>query len=199
MRYSVAHHSLPGTREVNQDRVAVSERDDLVLMIVADGLGGYDGGELAAEMGATSADHLVYISDKGIDAMARKGVAAVLLPGTCFSLKSKDYAPARKMIDSGAIVALSTDCNPGSSFTESLQIIVTLAALNYGMTAAESITAITVNAACAIDRGGKIGQLLPGLPADIVLWNMQDFREMPYHYGINLVDKVIKQGKIVYE
>ncbi len=190
-----------GVFDIEESRkiMSVAKKHGLKLKFHADELASSGGGELAAEMGAVSADHLVYISDKGIDAMAKKGVAAVLLPGTCFSLKSRDYAPARKMIDSGVVVALSTDCNPGSSFTESLQIIVTLAALNYGMTAAESISAITVNAACAIDRGGKIGRLLPGFPADIVLWNMKDFREMPYHYGVNLVDKVIKQGKIVYE
>ncbi len=179
--------------------MSAAKKHGLKLKFHADELASSGGGELAAEMGALSADHLVYISDKGIAAMAKAGTAAVLLPGTSFSLKSKNYAPARKMIDSGVIVALSTDCNPGSSYTESLQIIVTLAALNYGMTAAEAISAVTVNAACALDRGGKIGQLKPGLPADIVLWNMLDYREMPYHYGINLAKKVIKQGKVAYE
>jgi len=179
--------------------MSVAQKHGLKLKFHADELASSGGSELAAEMGATSADHLVYISDKGIKAMAQKGVVAVLLPGTCFSLGLEDYAPARKMVDSGVIVAMSTDCNPGSSFTESLQIVVTLAALNYGMTAAESISAVTVNAACAIDRGGKIGQLLPGLPADIVIWKTKDYREMPYHYGVNLVNKVIKQGKVVYE
>jgi imidazolonepropionase len=123
---------------------------------------------------------------------------AVLLPGTSFSLDG-NYAPARKLIDAGATVALSTDCNPGSSFTESLPLMITLAALKYKMTAAESISAVTVNAACALDRGGKIGQLKPGFPADIVLWNMSDYRELPYHYGVNLVNKVIKRGKTVSE
>jgi imidazolonepropionase len=179
--------------------MSAAKKHGLKLKFHADELASSGGGELAAEMGALSADHLVYISDKGIAAMAKAGTAAVLLPGTSFSLKSKNYAPARKMIDSGVVVALSTDCNPGSSYTESLQIIVTLAALNYGMTAAEAISAVTVNAAYALDRGGKIGQLKPGLPADIVLWNMHDYREMPYHYGINLAKKVIKQGKVVYE
>ncbi len=190
-----------GVFDIDESRkiMSAAQKRGLKLKFHADELASSGGGELAAEMGAISADHLVYISDKGINAMAKAGVVAVLLPGTCFSLGLKDFAPARKMIDSGIIVALSTDYNPGSSFTESLQIIITLAALNYGMTAAEAISSVTVNAACAIDRGRKIGRLLPGLPADIVMWKMEDYREMPYHYGINLVNKVIKQGKVVYE
>lgn len=167
------------------------------LKFHADELGPSGGSELAAELGAVSADHLVHISDSGIKAMAESGTVAVLLPGTCFSLGNENFAPARKMIESGVVVAISTDCNPGSSYTESLPFMVSLAALKYRMTAAEAISAITVNAACAIDRGGNIGQLLPGLPADIVIWNMGDYRELPYHYGVNLVEKVIKNGKIV--
>jgi len=167
------------------------------LKFHAEELGPTGGAELAAELGAISADHLVHITDNGINAMASAGTAAVLLPGTCFSLNSATYAPARKMIDAGVIVALSTDCNPGSSYTESLSMIITLAALKYGMTAAESLSAVTVNAACALDRAGKIGQLIPGLPADLVIWDMEDYRELPYHYGVNLVKKVIKRGKMV--
>ena len=169
----------------------------LKLKFHADELASTGGGELAAELGAVSADHLVFISDEGIRAMAKAGTVAVLLPGTSFSLAHGHYAPARKMLESGVAVALSTDCNPGSSFTESLPLIITLAALNYKMTAAESIAAVTVNAACAIDRGGQIGQLVKGLPADLVLWDMADYRELPYHYGVNLVKKVVKRGKIV--
>jgi len=155
------------------------------------------GAELAAEMGAVSADHLVYISDTGIRALAKSGTIAVLLPGTTFSLSGKQFAPARKMIEEGLAVALSTDCNPGSSYSESLPFITSLAALMMKMTAAEALSAITVNAACAIDRGGKIGQLQPGMSADIVIWDMSDFRELPYHYAVNMVTKVIKGGQIV--
>ena len=168
----------------------------LKLKFHADELFSTGGGELAAEMQAVSADHLVYISDNGIKAMAKSGTVAVLLPGTTFSLAGKQYAPARKMIDEGVVVALSTDCNPGSSYSESLPIIISLAALQLKMTAAEAISAVTVNAAAAIDRVGKIGQLLPGMQADITIWNMADYRELPYHYGVNLVSKVIKKGKV---
>ncbi len=182
--------------ESRQIMQAAADRG-LKLKFHADELASTGGAELAAEMGAISADHIVFVSDEGIRAMAEAGTAAVLLPGTCFSLNSSRFAPARRFIDAGVTVSLSTDCNPGSSFTESLPLMTTLAALHYKMTAAESISATTVNAACALDRGGKIGQLLTGLPADIVIWNMNDYRELPYHYGINPVNTVIKKGKII--
>ncbi|MEW6411401.1 MAG: imidazolonepropionase [Candidatus Zixiibacteriota bacterium] len=169
----------------------------LKLKFHADELESTGGAELAAEMKARSADHLVYVSDAGIKAMAASQTAAVLLPGTTFSLASKQYAPARKMIEAGVVVALSTDCNPGSSYSESMPIIISLAALQMKLTAAEALSAVTVNAAYAIDRHEKIGQLKEGLQADIVLWNMADYRELPYHYGVNLAAKVIKKGKLV--
>ncbi|MCP4706652.1 MAG: imidazolonepropionase [candidate division Zixibacteria bacterium] len=183
--------------EESRKIMKAAQKHGLKLKFHADELGASGGSELAAELGAVSADHLVHISDNGIKAMAEAGTVAVLLPGTCFSLGLKDYAPARKMIESGIVVALSTDCNPGSSYTESLPMIISLAGLNYKLTAAESISAVTVNAACAIDRGGKIGMLTTGLTADIVLWKINDYRELPYHYGVNSVHKVIKGGKIV--
>ncbi|RKX21201.1 MAG: imidazolonepropionase [Candidatus Zixiibacteriota bacterium] len=188
-----------GVFNVDESRriMETAKKQGLKLKFHADELGPSGGSELAAELGAVSADHLVHISDKGIEAMAEAGTVAVLLPGTCFSLGHSDYAPARKMIEAGIVVALSTDCNPGSSYTESLPMIISLAGLNYKLTAAESISAVTVNAACAIDRGGKIGMLTPGLVADIVLWKISDYRELPYHYGVNSVQKVIKRGKIV--
>lgn len=188
-----------GVYNVEESRriMQAAKNHGLKLKFHADELAASGGSELAAELGAVSADHLVHISDSGIKAMAASGTVAVLLPGTCFSLGHSQYAPARKMIDAGVTVALSTDCNPGSSFTESLPIIISLAGLNYKLTAAESISAVTVNAACAVDRGGKIGMLKTGLQADIAVWKMNDYRELPYHYGVNLIHKVIKRGKIV--
>jgi len=164
----------------------------------ADELKSTGGAELAAEIGAVSADHLGCISEKGIDMLAASETVAVLLPGTTFALGLELAAPARKMIERGVIVALSTDCNPGSSMTESLPMIITLAALKLKMTAAESLSAVTVNAACAIDRGAHLGRLEPGLVADMVIWNMRDYRELPYHYGVNLAETVIKKGKVVF-
>lgn len=169
----------------------------LKLKFHADELKSTGGAELAASLNSVSADHLVYISEEGVRAMAASGTVAVLLPGTTFSLGGKSYAPARRLIEAGVAVALSTDCNPGSSYTESMPIIISLAALQMKMTAAEALSATTVNAACAIDRGGKIGQLIEGLPADLVIWDMDDYRELPYHYGVNLVLAVIKKGKVV--
>lgn len=188
-----------GVFNIEESRLIMeaAKRHGLKVKFHADELASTGGAELAAAMSAVSADHLVFASDKGIRAMAESGTAAVLLPGTCFSLGSDRYAPARKMIDSGVVVALSTDCNPGSSFTESLPLMITLAALEYKMTAAESISAVTVNAAYAVDRGGQIGQLEAGLAADVVVWDMDDYRELPYHYGVNLVRTVVKRGKVV--
>jgi imidazolonepropionase len=167
----------------------------LGLKFHADELKSTGGAELAASMNAVSADHLVHISDSGIQAMAESGTVAVLLPGTTFSLTGSKYAPARKMIEAGVVVALSTDCNPGSSHTESMPLIISLAALQMKMTAAEAISAVTVNAACAIKRQDRIGRLEVGCLADMVLWEMDDYRELPYHYGVNLAQLVIKRGK----
>lgn len=169
----------------------------LKLKFHADELESTGGGELAAELGSISADHLVYISDQGIKDMAKAKTVAVLLPGTTFSLSGKQYAPARKMIEQGVVVALSTDCNPGSSCSESMPMIISLAALQMKLTAAEAISAVTVNAACAIDRADSLGQLVAGKQADITIWEMNDYRELPYHYGVNLVSNVIKKGKLV--
>jgi imidazolonepropionase len=169
----------------------------LKLRFHVDELTSFGGAELAAEMNATTADHLVYVSDAGIKALAQSGTVAVLLPGTTFSLGGSSYAPARKMIEAGVIVALSTDCNPGSSYTESLGIIISLAVQHMKMTAAETISAVTVNAAAAVDRAGKIGRLAPTLQADLVVWDMADYRELPYHFGVNLASIVVKRGKVV--
>ncbi|MFH1372268.1 MAG: imidazolonepropionase [bacterium] len=172
-------------------------RAGLKLKFHADELKSTGGAELAASLNAVSADHLVHISDNGISALAQSGTVAVLLPGTTFSLGGRRYAPARKLIEAGVVVALSTDCNPGSSFTESLPFILSLAAVQMKLTAAEALTAVTVNAACAIDRGGAVGQLVEGLPSDLVIWDMADYRELPYHYAVNLALTVIKRGKVV--
>ncbi len=188
-----------GVFEIESSRriMSAAKSAGMKLRFHADELACIGAAELAADMGAATADHLVYISDDGIKAMARAGTVAVLLPGTTFSLGGSQYAPARKMIDEGVVLSLSTDCNPGSSFTESLPFIITLAAVQLKLTAAESISAVTVNAAWSIDRSEMIGQLMPGMQADFVLWDMADYRELPYHYGVNLVAKVVKKGKIV--
>jgi len=183
--------------EESRNIQSAAAKAGLRLKFHADELADTGGAKLAAEMGAVSADHLVYISEAGIDAMAKAGTVAVLLPGTTFSLGGSTYAPGRRMIDKGVIVALSTDCNPGSSYTESISIIISLASLQMKLTAAEAISAVTVNAAHAIDRSDQIGQLALGRRADLVVWDMADYRELPYHYGVNLVTHVVKNGKVV--
>ena len=157
------------------------------------------GAELAAEVGAVSADHLGAASDEGIAAMKKAGVIAILLPGTIFSLGMKSYARARNMIDSGLPVALATDYNPGSCNCDSMQFIITLACLQMKMTVAEAITAATINAAYSLERGDKVGSLEIGKQADILIMDMPSYKFLPYHFGSNNVQIVIKKGKIIWE
>lgn len=169
----------------------------LGIKLHADEFTALGGAELSAEMDAVSADHLMFISDEGMRRMKAKGVIAVLLPGTTFMLGLKNYAPARKMIDAGLVVALATDFNPGTSFTESLPMIMTIACVKMKMTPAEVLTAVTINAACAINRQDRIGSLEPGKQADIVIWDCLSYKHIPYHFGVNLVDRVIKKGNVI--
>ncbi|MBI4550889.1 MAG: imidazolonepropionase [Candidatus Latescibacteria bacterium] len=164
----------------------------------ADELSSCGGGELAGQVGAISADHLVHPSDAGLDALRQHGVMAVLLPGTSFCLRSR-YAPARRMIEMGIPVALATDLNPGSCPIEAMPIIIGLACLNLGLTPAEALTAATVNAACAIGLGDRIGRLSAGLEADLLILDLPDYRGIPYYFGRNPVETVVKAGRIVWE
>ncbi|MFC1682928.1 imidazolonepropionase [Candidatus Zixiibacteriota bacterium] len=170
----------------------------LKLKLHADELAASGGSMLAAELSAVSADHLVHIDQKGIEAMSAASVMAVLLPGTTFHLGGDRYAPARRMIGAGLPVALATDLNPGSCMTESMPMIITLACLHLKMTAAEAIVAATINAAHAVDRGDTLGSLETGKQADLVIWEMDSYKILPYHFGVNLVDTVIKAGRVVY-
>jgi len=165
--------------------------------IHADQLTAFGGAELAAKVKAISADHLENISDQGIKRMKDAGVIAILLPGATFSLGLKEYAPARKMIDSGLAVALATDFNPGSSMTESMPIILSLSCVMMKMTPAETITSSTINSAYSVDRGDVIGSLKPGKKADLIIWQMENYKTIPYHFGVNLVHQVIKDGKVI--
>jgi len=170
----------------------------LIPKVHADEIEPYKGAELAAEVGAISADHLLRASDEGIKRMAEEGVIGVLLPGTAFFLMA-DSARGRKMIDEGVAIALSTDCNPGSSPTTALPFIMNLACMKMGMTPAEAIVATTINAAHAINRAGEIGSLEVGKKADVVVMNVPNYMQLQYHYGMNHTDTVIKSGKIVVE
>jgi imidazolonepropionase len=167
------------------------------LKLHADQLSALGGSKLAAELGAISADHLEFIDDDGIEMMKEAGVIGVLLPGACFGLGIKEYPPARKMIEAGLPVALATDFNPGSSMTESVPMILSLACLMMRMTPAEAIVASTINSAYAVDKGNEVGSIEEGKKADLVIWNVPNYKEIPYHFGVNLVEQVIKNGEVI--
>ncbi len=163
----------------------------------ADELTPLGGASLAAEVSALSADHLLYATDSGIDAMARAGVVATLLPGTSVFLRMNRYAPARRMIERGVAVALGTDCNPGSSYTESLPAVAFLASLGMGLTVEETLTAMTLNAAASVDEAKVRGSLDVGKRADIVLLDAPSLEHLVYHWGVNLVSDVFVGGEHV--
>jgi imidazolonepropionase len=165
----------------------------LIPKIHADEIEPYAGAELAASVGAISADHLLRASDQGIKDMAEAGVMGVLLPGTAFFLMA-DFAQARKMIDAGVGVALSTDANPGSSPTLSLPFIMNLGCLKMEMTPEEVLTATTINAAHAVGCADTTGSLEVGKKADITIFNVPNYLTLSYQYGMNHVDTVIKGG-----
>lgn len=156
------------------------------------------GAELAAEIGAVSADHLLNASDEGLRAMAEAGVVATLLPATAFSLR-EPYARGRFMIDAGGAVALATDFNPGSCFSESIPLVAALAALNMGLSPEEIVTALTLNGAAALDRAQTVGSLDPGKQGDVVVLENPSYRFIPYHLGVSTVEKVVKKGILVFD
>lgn len=166
------------------------------LKIHADEIEDIGGSSLAGEMEAISAEHLIAIGESGMKAMAKGGTTAMLLPATSFYL-DKPYAPARAMIEAGIPVAIASDFNPGSCPSLNLQFAINLGYLRYKMTPEEILTAVTINPACAIDRGDLIGTLEVGKRADLVIWNAPDFEMLCYRFGSNLADRIIKEGEIV--
>lgn len=166
----------------------------LVPKLHADELEGSGGAELAVAVGAASADHLGRVSDAGIQALAGSDTVATLLPATLFFLGRTEYAPARRLLDAGATVALATDFNPGSSPTPSMALVMTIACSQMRLDPLEALHAATAAGARALRLGDGRGVLGPGAPADIVLWNASDYREIPYRFGTNLVNAVWKRG-----
>jgi imidazolonepropionase len=162
----------------------------------ADELTPLGGAELAVELGALSADHLTCVTPEGVSALARSETAAVLLPGTSFFLRS-EWAPARTLVDAGCAVALATDCNPGSSPTESMPMILTLATLGMGLGVAEAVTASTLNSAAAIGRADEIGSIEVGKSADLIVLDGPTYHHLVYHFGVNPVRHVVKGGRVV--
>ncbi|MGM8214918.1 imidazolonepropionase [Bacillaceae bacterium W0354] len=190
-----------GVFTVEQSRRYLQKAKDkgFDVKIHADEIDPLGGTELAVELGATSGDHLAVATDEGIKKLAQSDTIGVLLPGTIFYLGKGEFARARKMIDEGAAIAVSTDFNPGSSVTENIQLIMSLAALKMKMTPEEIWHAVTVNAAHAINRGDVAGQIKVGRKADIVVWDAPNYMYIPYHYGVNHVNKVFKAGVKIYE
>ncbi len=164
----------------------------------ADEIVSIGGAELAAELGAVSADHLMAASEEGMKLMAQNGVIANILPGTSFSLM-KNYADARKMIEHGVPIALSTDYNPGSCPTENIQLIMQLGSLALKMTPNEVLTAVTINAAYSVDRADEVGSIEVGKKADLVIFDAPNVEYIMYHFGINHTHSVYKEGKLVVD
>jgi len=170
----------------------------LTPKVHADEMTPFGGAELAAEVGAISAEHLLFASEKGLKKMAKRDVIAVLLPAAAFTLMTQRYADARKMISLSVPVALGTDFNP-SCWVENQQLVIVLACRQMRMTAAEALAASTINAAHAIKRAREVGSLEPGKKADIVVLNIPSHKFLGYRFGVNLVDKVVKEGKLVVD
>lgn len=168
------------------------------LKIHADEMVQLGGAELAAEVGAFSGDHLLKASDQGIADMTKAGTICTVLPATAFCLK-EEFARARKMIDEGAAVAVASDLNPGSCFTNSIPLLIALSCIYMGLSVEEVITALTINGAAAVDRADRVGSIEPGKQADIIFLKYPSIHFLPYHTAVNLVEKVMKNGEIVFE
>ena len=186
----------PGVFSAAESRqiLTAAARYGLALKLHADELEGSGGAELAVELGALSADHLAAISDTGIRALAGSSTVAVLLPGTMIFLGKRSQAPARRLIEAGAAVALATDFNPGTSPTLSLPLVMALGVSQLGLRHAEAVTAVTINAAAALGLAADRGQIAPGCVADLVVAAVDDWREVAYWMGTDVVSAVWTGG-----
>ena len=175
----------PGVFTVDESReiLTAARQAGLEIKLHADELSAGGGAELAATLGATSADHLAAISDAGIAALAASETTATLLPATLLFLGKRDQAPARRLIDAGVPVAVATDFNPGTSPTTNFPLVLTLAVSQLRLSVAEAVVAATVNGAAALRLADRVGQLSPGFSADLALWAIDDVRELPYWLG----------------
>jgi len=175
----------PGVFTVAESReiLTAARAAGLQLKLHADELAAGGAAELAGELAALSADHLAAVSEEGIAALARAGTVATLLPGTMLFLGKRDHAPARRLMDAGVPVALATDFNPGTSPTTNFPLVLTLGVSQLHLSANEAMLAGTVNGAGALGLSDRVGQIAPGFSADLVLWELEDVRELPYWYG----------------
>jgi imidazolonepropionase len=180
------------------ERVLSRARDlGFRLKLHADELTPLGGAELAAKLNAVSADHLLCITDAGIESLAKSGTVATLLPGTAFFLGAA-YAPAGRLMEAGAAVALASDCNPGTCPTENLPLVGAMACTQMKMLPAEVLTALTLNAAAALGRADRLGSIEPGKQADLLILEVPDYRHLFYHFGMNHVGNVVKRGQLVF-
>jgi imidazolonepropionase len=184
---------LDHTRRILEAAAALGYR----LKVHADEFAGLGGTKLAVELGAVSADHLVRTPEADIAALGRGNTVAVGLPGTPFGLAHHNYTPAKAILAAGGALALATDLNPGTTWCESMQMVIALACRYMGLTQAQAVVAATLNAAWAIGRGHEVGSLTPGYQADAIILDVADYRQLGYRYGTNLVQTVIKRGQVV--
>ena len=185
------------TAEESRRILECAKEYGLIPKIHADEIDPIGGSQLAGEIGAISAEHLIVCPDEGIASMAQGGTVACCLPATSFYLNST-YAPARKMIEAGVPVAMASDFNPGSCPCLNLQLVMNIGCLKYRLTPEEVLTAVTLNAAAAIDMAGLVGSIESGKQADLVIWDAPDLNYLCYRLGSNLVNTVIKKGEICH-
>jgi imidazolonepropionase len=186
------------TREQSKQILETGQRFGLAPRLHAEQLTHTGAAQLAVKLGAASCDHLEQVNSKDIEALAKSQTVATLLPGCDFHLGLARYAPARKLIEAGAIVALATDYNPGTSPTMSMPMILSLACSQLRMTPAEAISAATINAAYALRREKHIGSLGVGKFADLAVFEVADYREIPYYFGMNTCWMTMKRGAVVH-
>lgn len=185
------------SNEQTRKIITAGIREGLRPRLHADELADTSGAALAVKLGCLSADHLLKVSDSGIRALAASNTVATLLPTTALSIRAP-FAPARKVIDAGAIVAIATDCNPGSSMSENMQFVVTLAVIGTQMTVEEALTAATLNGAAALGLEKTHGSVEPGKVMDVVLFDIPQLAYLPYHIAVSDVVAVVKRGVIVH-
>ncbi|MBN1537568.1 MAG: imidazolonepropionase [Anaerolineales bacterium] len=187
-----------GVFDLDQSRriLEASARLGFPLKIHADEFANIGGASLAVALNAISADHLVATSAEDIQMLAQSNTVAVALPCTPFGLAESHYTPAREILEAGGLLAIATDLNPGTAWCESMQFAIALACRYLHLTPAQAIAAATINAAAAIDRSDRIGSLEPGKQADLIVLDIPDYRHLGYRFGTNLVQTVIKKGRI---
>jgi imidazolonepropionase len=187
--------TLPQTERI----LRAAKAAGFALRLHADEFVSLGGTALAVNMGAVSVDHLLATTPDDVAKLAASETVAVLLPATPFGLGIPNTAPARALIDAGAAIALATDCNPGTAWCESMQFVMALATRALKLSPAQALAAATVNAAYAVGRGGEVGSVAAGQHADLVLWDVDDYRHLAYRFGTNLAHTVIKAGRVVWQ